>query len=254
MHFVGDRRRGPVRAGPDHGRARRHRDRQRREGLRSCSTALRALGVTCCVGHDADARRRAPTPSSCRRRSGRTTPRWCVQASAGCGCGRGRLPCSPCMLGRTSGRRHRHPRQDDDDVDAGHGPARLRRRPVVRDRLDAERVGAQRGGRAGWRCSSPRATRATGRSSPTHPPGRSSPTSTSTTSTSSARSRPTPRCSTSSSTRIDPAVSSSAASTTPGAARLAERRRAALRTVDRGASQALGDDCDLPCQGDRVRR
>ena len=42
-------------------------------------------------------------------------------------------------------RRDGHPRQDHHHVDAGHGTSRLRRRPVVRDRLDVERVRAQRG-------------------------------------------------------------------------------------------------------------
>ena len=48
------------------------------------------------------------------------------------------------MLGRDGGGRHRHARQDHDDLDARHRAARLRRRSVVRDRLDPQRLRAQR--------------------------------------------------------------------------------------------------------------
>ena len=61
-------------------------------------------------------------------------------------------------------RRRRHPRQDHHDLDADRRAAGLRRRPVVRHRRRAQRVGLQRPPRLRRPASSPRPTRATARS------------------------------------------------------------------------------------------
>ena len=212
--------------------------------------ALRGLGVTCWIGHDAahvdDAdtvvvstavKEDNPEVVRAGERGLRLWPRSAAVQS---------------VHARADSRgRDRHARQDDDDLDAGHRPDRLRRRPVVRDRVDPQRVGSQRGGRGRVACSSPRATRATARSWPTRRPRRSSPTSTATTSTTTGRSRPTPRSSTSSSTRIEPGGFLVCCADDPGAARLADvAARIGVDVVRVG----LGEDCDLRATRGRVRR
>ncbi len=64
------------------------------------------------------------------------------------------------LAGPTCRRGHRDARQDDHDLDARDRPARLRRRPVVRHRLDVERLVVSTPRTAVMPCSSRRGTRA----------------------------------------------------------------------------------------------
>ena len=79
---------------------------------------------------------RDATPSSCRRAIRRTTPSWQARAPRAAGAGPRRGAGVADGRPRGDGRR-RHPRQDDDDLDADRRAAALRRRPVVRDRRRA---------------------------------------------------------------------------------------------------------------------
>ena len=138
---------------------RRRGHRQRRQGLRALA-ALRALGATCYVGHDAEQVADADTvvvstavrednPEVLERpgRGLRVLPR-----AAGTRVGDGRPP---------GGRGRRHPRQDHHDLAAHGGAAALRRRPVVRDRRRRSSESGSTPTTAPATCSSPRPTRAT---------------------------------------------------------------------------------------------
>ncbi len=97
---------------------------------------LRRIGVVCFVGHQAESGRRRRHGRGVDRGSSRQ-PRGGARAGA-----RAEVVAAlgggPVSDARSHvGRRHRHARQDHDDVDADHGAAGVRRRSVVRDRLDA---------------------------------------------------------------------------------------------------------------------
>ena len=181
--------------------------------------ALRALGARVEVGHDpahlGDADTvvvstaiRADNPELVDRPRARP-----AGAAPGGGAGRGH--------GRTAQRRRRrHPRQDLDDVDAHRGRAGLRRRPVLRHRRRPQRVGQQRARRARATSSSPRPTRATGPSCCWPRSARSSPTSRPTTSTTTATWPRSRRPSTGSSARSTPTGFVVVCADDPGAARL----------------------------------
>ena len=105
--------------------------------------ALRALGATCFLGHDAanlgDAdtvvvstavRENNPEVVAAVDRGLRLLPRSAALESV--------------MQGRGRGRGGRHPRQDHHDLVADRGPPALRRRPVLRDRGRPQRDRLQR--------------------------------------------------------------------------------------------------------------
>ena len=193
--------------------------------------ALRALGARVHVGHDAAQLGDWPDTVVVSTAVREDNPEYVEAVARGLrvlpALGRARVGDGRPPGGRGGG----HPRQDHDDRAADRRPAGgrapTRRTPSV---ATSPRPGSTRP-RGAATCSWPRPTRATAPSWSTGPTPRSSPTSRPTTSTTGRPRPPTPPPSTSSRPTSTRTASWSAASTTPGAAALAERQRAAGRRV-----------------------
>ena len=192
--------------------------------------ALRALGATIHIGHDASNLDGVDTWST-RPRSADDNLELVEAPRRGLRVLHRAAALAAAMAGRRGDRGRRHPRQDHDHLDARPSPAALRRGPVVRDRRRARRVRRQRRTTAPASSSSPRPTRATARSCCSRRRSRSSPTSRPTTSTTTARPRPVARVFEQFARRIDPDGFLVVCADDPGARRwppaAARRRRPA---------------------------
>ena len=138
------RRRGHVRHRADHAGPRAAGERQRRQGLGRPWPRCARSAPTVHVGHRAENVGERRHRGRVHRDPASPTPSWSRPAAAGCAVVHRAGALASVMVGRRAVAVAGHARQDDDDLAAHGGHPALRRRPVVRDRRQPQRVRGQR--------------------------------------------------------------------------------------------------------------